>query len=158
MNLNNIEPRNLDSVFHVLLTAFQNASFGIDLDYHLLVGPDFDTDLLAELGIFEEFNAKTDNDSINKLLALVNFIMLYSDQIRFEENVAPCTNGDRIRSMSDEELAEFILHYCDNSVSDLNEEICHFCENGYDGCKPVILKWLQQVKEASNGEDQTESS
>lgn len=34
------------------------------------------------------------------------------------------TNADRIRSMSDEEFAEFWLQHCDNPIMEFNEDIC----------------------------------
>ena len=54
---------------------------------------------------------------------------------------APLTNADRIRSMSDEEMAEFIssIPMCVGEDEDLNCEI--------DVCKECFLKWLQQPAE-----------
>ena len=60
------------------------------------------------------------------------------------------TNADRIRSMSDEEFAEFWLEHCDNPIMEFNEDICDLC-NTYKSrgqcddeyCKNAILKWLQ---------------
>ena len=54
----------------------------------------------------------------------------------------PMTNADRIRAMSDEEMAEFIssIPMCVGKVDeDLNCEI--------DVCKECFLKWLQQPAE-----------
>ena len=54
---------------------------------------------------------------------------------------APLTNADRIRSMSDEEMAEFIssIPMCVGKDEDLN------C--GIDVCKECFLKWLQRPAE-----------
>ena len=38
------------------------------------------------------------------------------------------TNADRIRSFSDEELAEFWLKSCDNPIMEFNEDICDLCD------------------------------
>lgn len=66
------------------------------------------------------------------------------------------TNGDRIRSMSDEEFAEFWLKSCDNPIMEFNEDICDLCDiyenesgekcdDGY--CKNAIVKWLRSEAE-----------
>lgn len=66
------------------------------------------------------------------------------------------TNGDRIRSMSDEEFAEFWLKHCDNPIMEFNEDICDLCdiyenESGEkcddDYCKNAIVKWLRSEAE-----------
>lgn len=57
------------------------------------------------------------------------------------------TNADKIRSMNDEELAEFLNDYHNNDVA--NDEICHagLCLEDED-CVGCTLKWLQRpVKE-----------
>lgn len=51
------------------------------------------------------------------------------------------TNGDRIRAMSDEELAFYLLCPKRNDEGSLE---CH-----KDGCKPCCLEWLQQPAEGS---------
>lgn len=65
------------------------------------------------------------------------------------------TNADRIRSMSDEELANYIMNNCDNPISEKNNDMCDFCEKYEDelakcdreGCKKAIVKWLQSEVE-----------
>lgn len=64
------------------------------------------------------------------------------------------TNADRIRSMSDAEIADFILKNCDNPISEVNEDMCNFCniyeeDKGCDSdyCKNALLKWLQSEVE-----------
>ena len=67
------------------------------------------------------------------------------------------TNADRIRSMSDEEFAEFWLQHCDNPIMEFNEDICDLC-NTYKSrgqcddeyCKEAIVKWLQSEVEVDN--------
>ena len=56
------------------------------------------------------------------------------------------TNADRIRNMSDEELAEFNL--CPHMVNwkKGNYDTCAH-PNGKDGCKKCMLDWLQSEAE-----------
>ena len=58
-----------------------------------------------------------------------------------DKNVGKITNADRIRSMSDEELAEAIISIpmCVGTDDDKD------CEK--DGCKDCFLNWLQQPAE-----------
>lgn len=54
---------------------------------------------------------------------------------------SPCTNADRIRSMTDEELAEFMCHNVSNGT--VNCTFCaaaEFCRMGHNGW----LNWLKQ--------------
>ena len=57
----------------------------------------------------------------------------------------PTTNADRIRSMSDEELAEFIYR-CEMSEIDYAKTFCDLC-NGQYKCGQCRLDWLQQPAE-----------
>ena len=59
----------------------------------------------------------------------------------------PMTNAQRIRAMSDEEMAEFIssIPMCVGKDEDLNCEI--------DVCKECFLKWLQQPAEEDDMTD-----
>ena len=56
------------------------------------------------------------------------------------------TNADRIRSMSDEELSEFIGKFCDCQLGD-----CPITTSPYNcsenGCKGSWLKWLKRKAE-----------
>ena len=60
----------------------------------------------------------------------------------------PETNADRIRSMSDEELADYIFGV---SVHEkpcvLCSDDCDFCELTDEECKNKTLKWLQSEVE-----------
>lgn len=59
-------------------------------------------------------------------------------------NPLPMTNADRIRNMTDEELAEFFSGRCDIRVGGI--EICDSQHN----CKDCFLKWLQvEVEEGA---------
>ncbi len=53
----------------------------------------------------------------------------------------PITNADRIRSMNDEELAEFMWAGCDN----ITQEAC----KRHAGCVDCWLDWLKE--EATDG-------
>ena len=53
----------------------------------------------------------------------------------------PMTNADRIRAMSDEELAVFLANPCECSVSPTEDG---YRECGNELCKQHLLEWLQQ--------------
>ena len=57
----------------------------------------------------------------------------------------PKTNADRIRAMSDEELAEFIYR-CEMSEIDYAKTFCDLCNGQYE-CGQCRLDWLQQPAE-----------
>ena len=61
----------------------------------------------------------------------------------------PQTNADRIRSMGDEELADYIFGVSvGNAPCVLCSEECDFCELTDEECKAKTLAWLQsEVKE-----------
>lgn len=69
------------------------------------------------------------------------------------------TNADRIRAMSDDELAEFIVKSCDNPMLEKNEDMCDFCDKYEDEkaecneeeCKMAVVKWLKSEAEENNG-------
>ena len=64
----------------------------------------------------------------------------------------PMTNADRIRAMSDEEIAEYV---CRNSINTLCDIICGgecnaistLKRSGDWACKEIVMKWLQQPAE-----------
>lgn len=62
----------------------------------------------------------------------------------------PITNADRIRNMSDEELASMLKDYKDcgkNCIISNGKHCYQICEE-----ESVLLKWLQQpAEEADNG-------
>lgn len=70
------------------------------------------------------------------------------------DNYKRMTNADRIRSMSDEELAEYLLNSCDNPIMEFNEDMCDLCDIYESGrqcddlyCKKAIVNWLQSEVE-----------
>ena len=63
------------------------------------------------------------------------------DCIGFEPK--PMTNADRIRSMTDEEMAEWMAKYCERKTVCPNFG-AHDCQAS---CKQCWLGWLKEVKE-----------
>lgn len=59
------------------------------------------------------------------------------------------TNADRIRSMSDEELAEVLSATCLGCVV----KNCRLHNYGSGGCRIAFLKWLQQTAENTKEDD-----
>lgn len=58
------------------------------------------------------------------------------------------TNADKIRAMSDKELAEYIFGLSiGNAHCVLCSEECDFCELSDEECKLRTLKWLQSEAE-----------
>ena len=57
----------------------------------------------------------------------------------------PITNADRIRAMSDKELADFIDR-CEMSDIDYSKTFCDLCNGQYE-CDQCRLDWLQQPAE-----------
>ena len=69
-----------------------------------------------------------------------------------EDEVAPLTNGDKIRGMTDEELATLISEIADECEKNTEcHQHCYGCDIEYcvyESC----LKWLQQPSFCSYGE------
>ena len=62
------------------------------------------------------------------------------------ENPQPSTNADRIRKMSDEELAEFLCHFRSDDAAEHACSRCKaepYCRSGHNG----MIDWLQQSAE-----------
>ena len=62
------------------------------------------------------------------------------------------TRADKIRAMSDEEIAEFVFRNGINTLCDIIccgecNAIASFKESGDEACKEIVLKWLQQTAE-----------
>lgn len=57
----------------------------------------------------------------------------------------PITNADRIRAMSDEELADFIDR-CEMNDIDYAKTFCDLCNGQYE-CNQCRIDWLQQPAE-----------
>lgn len=84
----------------------------------------------------------------SKLKEAMEKLAAYEDA----EEKAIKTNGDCIRSMSDEGLAEFIMKNCDNPLHENNEDMCDYCPVYSDNakacededCKNAIIRWLKE--------------
>ena len=78
-------------------------------------------------------------------------VKYYPARMDYPNLCKPYTNADRIRQMSDEELAERLA---------LMTTICEFCAkrkncddpSGYNQCMEGILDWLQQPAEEADNE------
>lgn len=62
------------------------------------------------------------------------------------ENVQPKTNADRIRAMSDEELAEWLASVTDCHLCPIDD-----CGGAGDMCTATWLDWLQSPAEGGGG-------
>lgn len=58
---------------------------------------------------------------------------------------APLTNADRIRAMSDKELAELMRSMMD--CDSCGNMFSFKCDGSYEHCSSVCLNWLQQPAE-----------
>ena len=76
----------------------------------------------------------------------------YQDMQRDCRYFCEKTNADKIRAMSDEEIAEFV---CRNGINTLCDIICggecnaiaSFKKSGDEACKEIVMKWLKQSAE-----------
>lgn len=60
------------------------------------------------------------------------------------------TNADRIRAMSDKELAEFLCHFrSDDAATCSGCKSEHYCRPGHNG----MIDWLQQPVEEGDEEN-----
>lgn len=68
-------------------------------------------------------------------------------------SIVPITNADRIRAMSDEELADIFLRAdfckcCEHEKDEVCNYICAYPNIPlYEGCKQAALKWMKQPAE-----------
>ena len=69
-----------------------------------------------------------------------------------DKNVGKMTNADRIRAMSDKELAELMrsMMGCDSCGNMFSFK----CNGSYEHCLSVCLKWLQQPAEEEDDYEQ----
>lgn len=66
----------------------------------------------------------------------------------YEDEIGPVTNADKIRSMTDEELADFIqrVQFGDFSNLDYGKTFCDICDGQYE-CDDCLKSWLKQPAE-----------
>ena len=77
-------------------------------------------------------------------------VLAWKDEC-FEIMTSPQTNADRIRSMTDEELAEMLSTVSQHCVVYLSDKINCRHSNCDTGCKNNIKKWLQKEMEEKDG-------
>ena len=70
-----------------------------------------------------------------------NFDELYKRHIGEVLKPKPVTNGDKIRSMTDEELADWLGIYCNGQTA---QEVGKPCVSGMGSCEECWLDWLKQ--------------
>lgn len=66
----------------------------------------------------------------------------------FENKSSNMTNADKIRNMTDEELADFIqrVQFGDFSNLDYGKTFCDMCDGQYE-CDDCLKSWLKQPAE-----------
>lgn len=85
-------------------------------------------------------------DDCEKLFEAIDCLGEYEDKAEQK----PMTNADRIRAMTDEELANFLANPCECSV---DTTIDGHRECGNKLCIQYLLEWLQQpAEEDKHGE------
>ena len=65
------------------------------------------------------------------------------DGMRLFDERKPMTNADRIRSMTDEELANFIDRV-EMGDFDYSKSVCNLCDGFYDCHDDCLLAWLKE--------------
>ena len=83
----------------------------------------------------EQLRAELTNERIDNTNLIGELATVAAERDRYKavhENPKPSTNADRIRAMSDDELAKFL-------ATKLNDD--------FYGCPDLILQWLQQPAE-----------
>ena len=63
-------------------------------------------------------------------------------QERILANKPKTTNADRIRAMTDEELADWLGVYCNGQTA---QEVGKPCVNGMGSCEECWLDWLKEA-------------
>ena len=82
-------------------------------------------------------------ESYRQAESLLKISQEHDPQAYIVEEEYPFTNADRIRAMSDEELATFIY----TATRACNNYECESCPIGDENC-PNLDKWLKQPAEA----------
>lgn len=79
-----------------------------------------------------------------------NFELSKIYDVKPAQSYKPMTNGDRIRAMSDEELAKFIPDWSYTNACKLSEEVYIDCNNE---CEKCVAEWLKQPVEVDHDTD-----
>lgn len=99
-------------------------------------------DTLASVCVMADKHS-IDRDSILKYFA--DMLTAFAELASIQNYETKHTNADRIRNMSDEELAEFLAYnaYCEECYVEKDDSCCY-----PDGtCKQKHLEWLQSEAE-----------
>lgn len=92
-------------------------------------------DLTAAADAIERLKSELTQEKIDNTNLIGELATVAAERDRYKavhENPQPSTNADRIRAMSDDELAKFL-------ATKLNDD--------FYGCPDLILQWLQQPAE-----------
>ena len=92
-------------------------------------------DLTAAVDAIERLKSELTQEKIDNTNLIGELATVAAERDRYKavhENPQPSTNADRIRAMSDDELAKFL-------ATKLNDD--------FYGCPDLILQWLQQPAE-----------
>lgn len=79
-------------------------------------------------------------DKLNEVIEVVNTIAYKNNECSNDCRTANRTNADRIRNMSDEELASWYVIKCEIMMGIK-------CQKPYKTCKDCIFEWLQSEAE-----------
>lgn len=79
-------------------------------------------------------------DKLNEVIEVVNTIAYKNNECSNDCRTANQTNADRIRNMSDEELASWYVIKCEIMMGIK-------CQKPYKTCKDCIFEWLQSEAE-----------
>lgn len=80
----------------------------------------------------------------------MNEVKNYPPYLDYPKSHRPLTNADRIRSMSDEELAEFLTYINPTNCQDCAFSVGWRCQpdrdnySDFDKCEEGRKRWLQQ--------------
>lgn len=76
-------------------------------------------------------------------------LIVHEDELKSMFKFVKQTNADRIRSMNDEELAEFITGLNEHCLAGIGACDCSHIETSpcYKVCKTVAMQWLQSEVE-----------
>lgn len=75
-------------------------------------------------------------DKLNEVIGVVNTMAYKNNECSNDCRTANQTNADRIRNMSDEELASWYVIKCEIMMGIK-------CQKPYKTCKDCIFEWLQ---------------
>ena len=87
-------------------------------------------------------------ESYRQAESLLKISQEHDPQAHIVEEEYPFTNADRIRAMSDEEIAKLFTQAVSDGCPPKMDWTCKKNEEGWDGCDKCWCKWLKQPAEA----------